>query len=183
MGLVHLQNEKKLPPVTLVLGGAASGKSQIAESLIENSNLHPVYIATGRIWDEETKNRVSVHKNRRNSRWRTVECPLALPELLPKMEPHEAVLIDCATMWLTNHLVDEIDITLPREQLFTALATCAAPVVIVSNEVGQGIVPENKMARAFREMQGRFNIEMAARADVVIHVVAGLPNLLKGELS
>jgi adenosylcobinamide kinase/adenosylcobinamide-phosphate guanylyltransferase len=91
-------------------------------------------------------------------------------------------LIDCATMWLTNHVLDENPLDVAQSQLFAALDDCTAPVVIVSNEVGQGIVPDNALSRQFREAQGRLNIALAARADLVVQVVAGLPNVLKGTL-
>lgn len=91
------------------------------------------------------------------------------------------MLLDCATMWLTNLMMDEADIGAAQADLLTSLADCPAPVVVVSNEVGQGIVPENALARRFREAQGRLNIALAAQADTVWHVLAGLPQLRKGD--
>lgn len=92
------------------------------------------------------------------------------------------MLIDCATMWLTNQMMDEADLEAAQNELLTALANCAAPVVIVSNEVGHGIVPDNALARSFREAQGRLNIALARRADLAVLVTAGLPQVLKGQL-
>lgn len=167
---------------TIVLGGAASGKSQWAESFIESSGLKPIYVATGRIWDDEIKNRVDVHKARRDDRWTTVEAPLELGPPLADLTPEHAVLIDCATMWLSNQIMDENPLALAQTRLFDALRACAAPWVMVTNEVGHGIVPDNKLARDFREAQGRLNIALAAQAALVVQVTAGLPNTLKGTL-
>lgn len=182
MPLVHLNSVKKLPKLTFVLGGAASGKSVVAETLIENSGLQQIYLATSRIWDDETQKRVDIHKSRRDAGWTTWDAPIDLPAMLAQAQPDQAILLDCATMWLTNLMMDELDVPAQVSGFLDALAQCPAPVVIVSNEVGQGIVPENALARHFREAQGRLNIRLAEQADVVIHVVAGLPMALKGEL-
>ncbi len=171
-----------LPKGTFVLGGAASGKSVWAEKLIESTDLELFYLATGRVLDDEVKSRVKIHRDRRNARWQTVEEPLDLAEPLSKLGPHQAVLIDCATMWLSNHLMEGSDLALAQSRLLAALQICAAPWVIVSNEVGQGIVPDNKLARQFREAQGRLNIALAGHADLAVQVIAGLPQVLKGEL-
>lgn len=170
-----------LPSLSFVLGGAASGKSVFAENLILNSGLNPVYVATSRIWDDETKIRVDVHKSRRDDTWTTHEAPFDVGPALAKTGSNSAVLIDCATMWLTNHVLEENDLAAAQSMLLAALETCTAPVVIVSNEVGQGIVPANALSRQFREAQGRLNIALAAKADLAVQVVAGLPNVLKGE--
>lgn len=171
-----------LPKGTFVLGGAASGKSVWAEKLIESTDLELFYLATGRVLDDEVKSRVKIHRDRRNARWQTVEEPLDLAEALSKLAPHQAVLIDCATMWLSNHLMEGSDLATAQRELLSALQICAAPWVIVSNEVGQGIVPDNKLARQFREAQGRLNIALAGHADLAVQVIAGLPQVLKGEL-
>lgn len=171
-----------LPHGTFVLGGAASGKSAWAENLIESSNLSATYLATGRILDAEVQTRVDRHIARRDARWHTVEAPLDLGPTLSKLSSADAVLIDCATMWLSNHLLDGSDLAAAQRNLLTALQNCAAPWVIVSNEVGNGIVPDNALARQFREAQGRLNIALAAQADLAIKVTAGLPQILKGKL-
>ena len=180
--MVQIFGEKMLPRTTFALGGAASGKSEWAEGLVNSSGLPKTYLATGRIWDDEVQERVNKHQARRDAGWRTVECPLDLTEPLAKLPAGEIVLIDCATMWLSNHLMENSDLIAAQAQLLTALRACAAHWVIVSNEVGQGIVPENAMARQFREAQGRLNIALAAEADTVVQVVVGLPQLLKGEM-
>lgn len=170
-----------LPALSFILGGAASGKSTFAEDLILNSGLSPLYIATSRIWDVETKNRVDVHKARRDERWTTTETAFDLAPALADATAQNAVLIDCATMWLTNHLLEDHDLDAVQSDLLGAIKTCKAPIVIVSNEVGQGIVPENALSRQFREAQGRLNITLAAQADLAVQVIAGLPNVLKGQ--
>ena len=171
-----------LPSLSFVLGGAASGKSVFAENLILNSALTPVYVATSRIWDDETKKRVEVHRARRSDHWQMFEAPFDLNLALSTATTQQAVLIDCATMWLTNHLLEENDLIAAEADLIGAIANCSAPVVIVSNEVGQGIVPDNTLSRRFREAQGRLNITLAAQADLAVQVIAGLPNVLKGAL-
>lgn len=171
-----------LPRGSFILGGAASGKSVWAENHILSSNLTCVYLATGRVWDEEVDLRVKVHQARRDKRWRTVEEPLNLAPILAALPPETPVLIDCATMWLNNQMMEETDLEDETNALVSALRTCAAPWVVVSNEVGHGIVPENKLARQFREAQGRLNITLAAEADLAVMIVAGLPQVLKGEL-
>jgi adenosylcobinamide kinase / adenosylcobinamide-phosphate guanylyltransferase len=171
-----------LPRSTFVLGGAASGKSSWAEELLKNDARPMVYLATGQIFDDEVAAKVEIHKNRRDARWRTVEAPLDLAPTLANLTDTETVLIDCATMWLTNHLMQENDLAAAQSDLLQALRNCAAPWVIVSNEVGHGIVPENALARRFREAQGRLNIALAAEADLVVQVTVGLPHVLKGTL-
>lgn len=171
-----------LPKGTFILGGAASGKSEFAENLILSSALDVIYLATGRAEDDETSFRVEVHKSRRDERWTTIEEPLELAAPLAELSPQTPVLIDCATMWLSNHMMEDADLTLATDGLTSALRSCPAPWVIVSNEVGHGIVPDNKLARQFREAQGRLNIALAREADLAVLVVAGLPQVLKGTL-
>ena len=171
-----------LPRGTFVLGGAASGKSQWAETFILSSGLNATYLATGRIYDTETKMKVDVHKSRRDARWRTIEAPLHLGPVLSSLTAQTPVLIDCATMWLTNLMMDQSDVGQAQSDLLASLRACAASWVIVSNEVGCGIVPDNALARRFREAQGRLNIALAAEADLAVQVVAGLPQVLKGAL-
>lgn len=171
-----------LPKLSFVLGGAASGKSAWAENLLLSSGLDPVYLATARVFDDEIKNKINLHQSRRNDRWRTIEADTDLAPALAAMGPGEAVLIDCATMWLSNILMDGDDLKQAQTSLLRAVSDSAAPVVIVSNEVGQGIVPDNALARQFREEQGRLNIALAAQSDLATLIVAGLPLVLKGQL-
>jgi adenosylcobinamide kinase/adenosylcobinamide-phosphate guanylyltransferase len=171
-----------LQKLTLVLGGASSGKSTFAEGLVTATGRAPVYIATAEAWDTEMADKIARHRTARGPLWRTVEAPRDLPTALATVTRDEGVLIDCATLWLTNLILAEADLTTAEDTLFTALATCPAPVVIVSNEVGQGIVPDNALARRFRTAQGGLNQRIAARADLVVAVMAGLPLVLKGTL-
>lgn len=178
--MVHSKDEKMLPSLTFVLGGAASGKSQTAETIIHNSGLNPVYLATARIWDDEVQTKVDRHRARRGPEWHTINAPLDVAGPLGAATHDQVILLDCATMWLTNLMMDDLDIAAAQTDLLAALSACAAPVVVVSNEVGQGIVPDNALARRFRDAQGRLNIALAAQADTVLHVVAGLTHPLKG---
>ena len=171
-----------LPKLTFVLGGAASGKSVWAEDLLINSGLNPVYLATSRVLDDEIGHRVKLHRSRRSVRWVNLEADLDLAPALAGLSADQGVLIDCATMWLSNHLLDGNDLEEAQTGLLRALANGKAPAIIVSNEVGQGIVPDNALARRFREAQGRLNIALAEQADLVVNVIAGLPMLLKGTL-
>jgi adenosylcobinamide kinase / adenosylcobinamide-phosphate guanylyltransferase len=170
-----------LTELTLVIGGAASGKSRIAEELVLNSGLRPVYLATARIWDDEVNSKVKQHVARRGPEWTTLDAPVDVAGPLGAATADQALLLDCATMWLTNLLMDEADVATEQLGLLDALTNCAAPVVVVTNEVGQGIVPNNALSRSFREAQGRLNIALAERAGCVVHVVAGLTHVLKGE--
>ena len=175
--------KKMLAQRTFVLGGAASGKSVWAEERMKSFGLPMIYLATGQIFDEEVAARVEKHKNRRDARWTTIEAPLDLRDALGELTADQAVLIDCATMWLSNHMMEKSDIATAQNDLIEALRSCQAPWIIVSNEVGHGIVPDNAMARQFREAQGRLNIALAAEADLAVQVTAGLPQVLKGTLA
>jgi len=171
-----------LPPVIFVLGGAASGKSVFAESLILNSGLDPHYVATLRPHDAEMVQKIELHKSRRGSNWGLSDAQSDLGETLRAIPAHTATLLDCATMWLTNQMMDGASLDGAPSEFVEILRQCGGPIVVVSNEVGQGIVPDNAMARQFREAQGRLNIAVAGAADVVVQVVAGLPHVLKGTL-
>ncbi|WP_323041872.1 bifunctional adenosylcobinamide kinase/adenosylcobinamide-phosphate guanylyltransferase [Gemmobacter sp.] len=169
-----------LPPLSFVTGGARSGKSAFAERLARLGPATHGYIATAEPWDEEMRDRIARHRLDRGTGWHTVEAPLDLPAALSQTQG--AVLIDCATLWLTNHLLADHDLDAETARLLDALARHAAPVIIVSNEVGWGIVPDNALARRFRDAQGRLNQRLAARADLAVAVIAGLPLVLKGTL-
>ncbi|UXN59752.1 bifunctional adenosylcobinamide kinase/adenosylcobinamide-phosphate guanylyltransferase [Phyllobacterium zundukense] len=167
--------------VTFILGGARSGKSSFAEGLIEASGLHAVYLATGRAWDDEMSERIGQHKQRRGSSWTTIEEPLDLVGVLQsECTGNRAVLIDCLTLWLTNLMMSEKDIETETARLVAALPTFKGATVLVSNEVGLGIVPENRMARDFRDHAGRLHQAVAAAAAQVYFVAAGLPLKMKG---
>ena len=168
--------------IALILGGARSGKSRHAEGLVAASGLQPVYLATGQAFDGEMRERIAGHQARRPPPWRTVEEPLALAQALAReAAPDRALLVDCLTLWVTNLMMAERD----AEAEFAALAAVLARplpgrVVLVSNEVGLSIVPENPMARRFRDLAGLLHQEIARIADEVCFVAAGLPLTLKG---
>ncbi len=171
-----------LPKLTLVLGGAASGKSKYAETLCLQCGLPRTYIATSRVWDSETKAKVAQHRTQRGPDWTTIEEPIDLPTRLRDLTKNTVVLLDCATLWLTNILLAELDIEQHTADLRAALMQTQARVVVVSNEVGYGIVPENALSRRFRNAQGTLNQELAQDAASVVAVMAGLPLALKGQL-
>lgn len=169
-----------LDRLTLVLGGARSGKSAYAESLIQGAPGDPVYIATGEAGDAEMAARIERHVARRGARWRTVEEPLDLAGALRREAvAGNAVLVDCLTLWLSNVMAAGRDPQAEESRLVGALAEAAAPVVVVANEVGLGIVPDNALAREFRDHAGRLNQAVAGVADRVVFVAAGLPLTLK----
>jgi adenosylcobinamide kinase / adenosylcobinamide-phosphate guanylyltransferase len=171
-----------LPALSLVIGGARSGKSTFAEGLVTATTRRRRYIATAEAWDDEMRERIARHRLDRGGDWLTVEAPLDLPAALAGAAPDEVVLVDCATLWLTNHLLADHDLDATTAELLTALAACAAPVVVVSNETGWGIVPDNALARRFRDAQGQLNQRLSAKAGLVVTVIAGLPLILKGHL-
>jgi len=171
-----------LPRLTLVLGGAASGKSAFAEGLVARESSSRLYLATARAHDDEMRAKLARHRARRGAGWRTVEAPFDPAPALGAAQAGEAVLLDCATMWLSNHLLADRDLPAAEAALFEALARCAAPVVVVSNEVGLSVVPENALARRFQAAQGGLNQRLAAQAGLGVTVIAGLPQVLKGHL-
>lgn len=170
---------KHLPNLTFVLGGAASGKSAYAELLCTQSGRAKIYIATAQVFDDEMGAKVAKHLDQRGTAWTTIEAPIDVASALKTASTDDVVLVDCATLWLTNVILGEHDLDAHTGQLLAALTSCAAPVIIVSNEVGQGIVPDNALSRRFRDAQGLLNQEIAARADAVVAVMAGLPLALK----
>ncbi|MBV0913953.1 bifunctional adenosylcobinamide kinase/adenosylcobinamide-phosphate guanylyltransferase [Anianabacter salinae] len=171
-----------LPKLSIVLGGARSGKSYVAERLVLMTGRPRVYIATAQAFDDEMRARITAHRDQRGSGWRTIEAPHDPAPALASAAPGDVVLLDCATLWLSNRMLAEADLALETDALLAALADCAAPVVVVSNEVGMGIVPENALARRFRDAQGRLNQRLAAEAGLAVGVMAGLPFALKGAL-
>ena len=171
-----------LPNLTMVIGGAASGKSEFAETLVYSSGLSKIYLATGQAHDNEMTAKIIRHRKARGNGWRTIEAPLDLSDTLASTTSEDIVLLDCATIWLTNHLLAETDLPTAEKKLLEQLANCKSPVVVVTNEVGSGIVPDNVMSRRFREVQGMFNQSLAARCGLVVSVIAGLPMVLKGTM-
>jgi adenosylcobinamide kinase / adenosylcobinamide-phosphate guanylyltransferase len=166
--------------LTLVLGGARSGKSRYAESLITALPAPWIYLATAQAHDEEMRDRIAAHRSRRNAGWQTTEAPDDLALALARAPEGAAVLVDCLTLWLSNRMLANADVDAEIGGLEQALDRRAGAVVLVSNEVGSGIVPDNALARRFRDLQGCLNQRMAARADRVVLMVAGLPLDVKG---
>lgn len=172
-----------LPALALVIGGARSGKSALAEALVTGSGRRPVYLATSEPGDDpEMAARIAAHRARRGTAWREIEAPRDLAPALAGVTGGEAVLIDCATLWLSNLMLARADLATETEALSTALAACAGPVVVVTSEVGAGIVPDNPLARAYRDALGLLNQRLAAEAGLAVAVIAGLPLVLKGRL-
>ncbi len=167
------------PSLTLVLGGARSGKSRHAEALIEALPPPWSYIATGQAYDEEMRARIAEHRARRSPDWLTTDAPMALPEAIRNLPAGRPILVDCLTLWLSNLLLGERDIAIATGELVAACREAQGPLVLVSNEVGLGIVPENGLARRFRDEAGRLHQRLAAQADRVVFMVAGLPLQVK----
>jgi|SRR6516162_9079213 adenosylcobinamide kinase/adenosylcobinamide-phosphate guanylyltransferase len=165
--------------LTLVLGGARSGKSRHAEALV--SALPPpwFYIATGEPRDNEMAARIAEHRARRGVQWQTLEAPRDLAAALAAVPAGAAVVIDCLTLWLSNVMLAGADLEAETGRFEHALGGCTGPVILVANEVGLGIVPENALARRFRDAAGRLNQRLAAVADRVVLLVAGIPMKVK----
>lgn len=167
--------------ISLVLGGARSGKSRFSENLALESGLLRHYVATSQIFDEEMRARITQHREQRGEGWVTHEEPLRLSEVLRDVAgPDRIVLVDCLTLWVTNLMMAEADVEGEGRALVESLVQLSGPVIFVSNEVGLGIVPENRMARAFRDHAGRLHQALAAAADEVFFIAAGLPLKMKG---
>lgn len=168
---------------TLVLGGARSGKSAHAERLVLASGRDLVYIATAAAGDAEMAERIAHHRARRGPAWTTIEEPLDLSGALARAAlPDRAILADCLTLWLSNLMHAERDVEREAAQLCGLVADLPCPVVLVSNEVGMGLVPETSLGRRFRDAQGRLNQAVAAAVPAVVFVAAGLPLALKSPL-
>ena len=169
-----------LPSVTLVLGGTRSGKSRYAEQLIEAVAETATYCATAEPGDAEMAARIAAHRARRGAFWNAVEVPLALAGAVAEhARPDRPLLVDCLTLWLSNLLGANRDLEAETAALVAALRTADGPVVLVANEVGLGLVPEAPLGRTFRDAAGRLNQEIAALADRVVFLAAGLPLVLK----
>jgi adenosylcobinamide kinase/adenosylcobinamide-phosphate guanylyltransferase len=164
--------------IELILGGARSGKSTYAERQAHDTGLPVTYVATAQAHDAEMRERIAHHRQHRPAGWRTVEEPLALAVVLAREARRDTcVLVDCLTLWLTNVMLAERENEI--DTLLETLPTLPGHLILVSNEVGWGIVPENALARRFRDEQGRLNQRVAALADNVTLVAAGLPLALK----
>ena len=169
-----------LPRVTRVIGGARSGKSRYAETLIEAAAPSALYLATAEARDPEMAERIGRHRARRDPRWTTVEEPRALRQALAReARANRPMLVECLTLWVSNLLEAGSDVAAETAALAASLPLSGGSVVFVANEVGLGIVPDTPLARAFRDHAGRLNQAIAARADRVVFIAAGLPLMLK----
>lgn len=168
--------------MTLILGGARSGKSRLAQQMAERHCGRLCFIATAEAIDPEMASRIARHQSDRGQRWHTVEAPVALAEAIARAgDGNGAILVDCLTVWLGNLMHHGHDIEAAVQQLIAACHSVQVPLLLVSNEVGQGIVPDNVMARTFRDLAGRLHQDIAAAANSVWFVTAGLPQRLKGQ--
>lgn len=168
--------------VTLVLGGARSGKSRYAEQLARGRSARPIYLATSRIWDDDHARRIARHREDRGPEWHTIEEPKALSQIGVR---DEVVLVDCVTLWLTNYFVDlaqdaERALAEARAELERALQL-PNDWIFVSNEIGSGVHATTESGRKFTDLQGFMNQTIAARADHVVLMVAGIPLSVKGQ--
>jgi adenosylcobinamide kinase / adenosylcobinamide-phosphate guanylyltransferase len=165
--------------LTLVLGGARSGKSRHAEALVTALPQPWLYVATGEPRDNEMAARIAEHRARRVAEWQTIEAPRDLAAALARVPAGATVLVDCLTLWLTNVMLAGADVESEIIRLEQILIDRTGPVILVANEVGLGIVPENALARRFRDVAGRLNQRLAALADRVVLLVAGVPVKVK----
>ncbi len=164
----------------LVLGGARSGKSRTALQLAEQASSQRIYVATAQAFDGEMRERIALHRLERDHSWQTVDAPLELPQVIQAQTgPEKAVLVDCLTLWLSNIVLAERDPAHEADRLIGAVRDAQGPLILVSNEVGQGIVPSTPLGRSFRDEQGRLNQRIADACDAVVFVAAGCPILLK----
>lgn len=164
-----------------ILGGARSGKSRRALQLAEQAGARRLFIATAEAWDEEMSQRIARHKSERGPQWSTIEAPLDLiPALADAQNGHDVCVVDCLTLWLSNLMHHDRNIDTATAELCAAIQAAAIPTLLVSNEVGMGLVPETPLGREFRDAQGRLNQAVAAVCEQVEFVAAGLPIKLKG---
>ena len=163
----------------LITGGARSGKSSFAEQRVKELGAPMVYIATAEAFDSEMKDRIALHQARRGPDWQTVYAPLNLPQALREADGKGPCLVDCLTIWLNNLMFVEQETATAADHLVAAIAARSDPVVLVTNEVGSGIVPENALARRFRDEAGRMNQIIAAAVDEVYVSISGIPVRIK----
>ena len=163
----------------LITGGARSGKSSFAEKRTLSYGAPVIYIATAIPFDDEMEKRIQIHKERRGDEWRTISEPLAIADILTSSDGQGACLVDCLTLWLSNLMFAEKDISEATSSLMEAIGTRRDPLILVTNEVGGGIVPENKLARQFRDEAGHLNQIVAEAVDEVYTCISGIPLKLK----
>lgn len=166
----------------LVIGGARSGKSRYAQARAELAGDRPIFVATAEAFDDEMTERIARHRADRDARWRTVEAPRELARAIDSLSGDgNVVLVDCLTLWLSNLLLADADLGRAGEELCGAIGRFQGRIILVSNEVGMGGVPGNALARRFGDAAGRLNQSVAAIADEVVLLAAGLPLTLKAD--
>lgn len=171
---------QRLPPITLLVGGARSGKTGYGLRLAEQSGLSPVYVATGWAGDDEMADRIARHRAERGGQWTTLEERLDIAALIAReARPERVLLVDCLTLWLSNLMGADRDPDTEARHLAGVLGSLAGPIILIANEVGLGLVPETPVGRRFRDAQGRLNQTMARTAQSVMFLAAGLPLTLK----
>ena len=175
-GSIFMQKKQQK---TLIIGAAASGKSQYAEDILNNNVGKKLYLASANIYDKEMQEKVNKHRDRRGSEWTTIAEPLDAVHYIENLNIKEIMLFDCATMWLTNHFLEKSNIYHEIDLLVNSIKSSKGSIITVTNEVGSGIVPDNSMAREFRELQGKLNQKLATVASLVVTVIAGIPLILK----
>lgn len=165
----------------LILGGARSGKSRYAQRLAEAACAERIFVATAEALDDEMAARIARHKADRGAGWSTLEAPIALVSAIGQScDGRHAVLVDCLTLWLSNVMLGDFDVEIEIGRLVAAVELQQGPLILVSNEVGLGLVPDNALGREFRDAQGRLNRRIAEVSERVEFVAAGLPLKLKG---
>ena len=165
--------------IIYISGGARSGKSSFAQKLAEQLSPHPIYLATAQAYDAEMSDRIRRHQSDRDARWRTHEEPIDLCQALSGYSSGDVIVIDCLTLWLSNILLAEKNVKMEEDKLVSHLKNQQATLIVVSNEVGMGIVPDNALARSFRDVAGRLNQTVAAVSDEAFVLISGLPLRLK----
>ena len=169
--------------ITLILGGTRSGKSAYGEMLALKNFSSPIYIFTAQAWDDEMKSRIKTHKKRRAGKnWTDIEAPIKLCAAIKNNAvSNNCILVDCLTLWLTNLMMEEYDIDTAIDELLGIIRSAPGEIIFISSEVGLGIVPENSMARRFRDLSGKLHQKLAMEAENVLLMVAGIPMVVKGK--
>lgn len=166
--------------IIYISGGARSGKSRLAQQMAEAMEGRHIFVATAQAYDAEMADRIRRHQQDRDQRWESVEAPLDLASTITLYgQASSILLVDCITLWLTNHMLAGNDLDGERDRLCAAMAECSARLILVSNEVGMGIVPDNALARQFRDEAGRTNQQLAALAQQAYFTVSGIPMRLR----
>jgi adenosylcobinamide kinase/adenosylcobinamide-phosphate guanylyltransferase len=171
--------------IQLILGGARSGKSRLAEGIAQQSNMAVTYIATAQAWDDEMAERIAHHQAQRPASWRVIEEPLQLATCLQSLDQAcQVILVDCLTLWMSNLLMQDEQASyqaIECQKLLDVLPTLQSDIILVSNETGLGVVPMGQISRKFVDETGRLHQKLGQIADKVIFCVAGFPMILKGD--